>query len=51
MQPHIWDVEQEGDVGEFLESDGYNFLMTLALHDLAHQYILTNITLMSPWLE
>ncbi len=51
MQPHIWDVEEEGNVGEVLECDGWTFFMTLALHDLAHQCILTNTTLMSPWLE
>ncbi len=49
---HIWDAKKEkGNVGEVLEGVGQKKLMTLALHDFAHQYILTNISLMLPWLE
>ncbi len=48
VQRCIWDVEQEKKV---LEGVGQKILMILALHDLAHQYVLTNINLMSPWLK
>jgi hypothetical protein len=52
VQQHVWDVEEEeGDANEVLGGVGHNFFMTLALHDFAHQYVLSNITLMSPWLE
>lgn len=52
MQQHIWDVKEEnGDVGEVLEGAGQKFMMALALRYLTHQYVLTNITLMSPWLK
>jgi hypothetical protein len=52
VQWHIWDVKEEkGDVGEVLEGIGQKFMMTPALCDLTHQYVLTNITLMSPWFK
>jgi hypothetical protein len=47
----IWDAKKEGDVGEVLKGVGQKNLIILALCDLAHQCILTNISLMSPWLE
>jgi hypothetical protein len=47
----IWNAKKEGDVGEVLKGVGQKHWMTLALCDLAHQWILTNISLMSPWLE
>ncbi len=28
-----------------------NFLMSHGLQDLAHQYVLNNISIMSPWLK
>jgi len=52
MQQCIWNVKEEkGDVGEVLEGVGQKFMMIPTLHDLTHQYVLTNITLMSPWLK
>jgi hypothetical protein len=47
----IWDAdEEEGDVGEVLEGVGTKFHMSPTLHDLAHQYVLTNIAIMTPWI-
>jgi hypothetical protein len=52
VQRCIWDVKEEkGDVGEVLEGAGQKFMMLPALCDLTHQYVLTNITLMSPWFK
>jgi hypothetical protein len=46
----IWDVdEKEGDIGDVLEGVGTKFQMSPTLHDLAHQYVLTNIAIMTPW--
>ncbi len=44
----IWGVgEEKRNVGKVLEGVGKKFMMILALCDLTHQYVLTNITLMS----
>jgi hypothetical protein len=52
VQRRIWDVnEEEGDVIEMHEGAGAKFLMCPSLRDLAHQYVLNNISIMSPWLE
>ena len=44
--PH--DDEEYGDAEEVLEA-GTTFIMTQALRDLAHQYVLTNISFLDPW--
>ncbi len=50
MKRHIWDVdEEEGDVGKVLEGVGTKLRTSPTLHDLAHQYVLTNIAIMIPW--
>jgi hypothetical protein len=50
VESRIWVVDEEnGDVGEVLEGVGTKFHMSPTLHDLAHQYVLTNITIMTPW--
>jgi hypothetical protein len=52
VQRRIWDAKEEkGDVGEVLEGVEQKIMMTRTLRDLTHQYVLTNITLMSPWLK
>jgi hypothetical protein len=42
---------KEGDVGEVVEGVGTKFVMSPTLRDLAHQYVLTNILIMTPWIE
>ncbi len=52
VKRRIWDAdEEEGDVGEVLEGVGSKFHMSSTLHDLAHQYVLTNIAIMVPWAQ
>ena len=46
----LWDADEEyGDAEEVLEGAGTKYLMTAALRDAAHQYALTNLSLMAPW--
>ena len=46
----VWDADEEyRDAEEVLEGAGTTFVMTQALRDLAHQYVLTNISLFEPW--
>jgi hypothetical protein len=46
----VWDADEEyGDAEEVLEGAGTKYLMTAALRDAAHQYALTNLSLMAPW--
>jgi hypothetical protein len=37
-------------VGEVSEGVGKKFHMTPALHDLPHEYVLTNMSVMTPWM-
>ena len=46
----VWDADEEyGDAEEVLEGAGTKYLMTPTLRDVAHQYALTNLSLMAPW--
>jgi hypothetical protein len=50
VKRRIWDADEEkGDVGEVLEGVGTKLHMSTTLHDLAHQYVLTNIAIMVFW--
>jgi hypothetical protein len=50
VQRRVWDGEEEyGDAEEVLEGAGKPYVMTTALQDAAHQYVLTNATVMQPW--
>ncbi len=50
VKRHIWVVDEEKrDAGEVLEGLGTKFHMSPILDDLAHQYVLTNTTIMTPW--
>jgi hypothetical protein len=52
VQRRVWDAEEEyGDVEEALEGAGKPFLMTAALRDVAHKYVLQNVAVMEPWLR
>jgi hypothetical protein len=43
--------EEEGDVGEMLKRVGTKFLMSPSLRDVAHEYVLANISIMTPWMQ
>jgi hypothetical protein len=45
----VWDPDEEyGDAEEVLEGVGTPYIMTAELHDIAHQYMLCNISAMQP---
>jgi hypothetical protein len=45
----VWDAEEEyGDAEEVLEGAEKPYLMTAELHNVAHQYVLHNISVMQP---
>jgi hypothetical protein len=49
VHKRVWDVEEEyGDVEEVLEGAGKPYLITAELCDVAHQYVLCNISMMQP---
>jgi hypothetical protein len=51
VQQRVWDADEEyGDAKEVLEGAGRPYVMTPALQDLGHQYTLTNVAIMQPWL-
>jgi hypothetical protein len=46
----VWNVDEEyEDAEEVLEGAGSSFVMNPFMRELAHQYILTNISLLEPW--
>ena len=46
----VWDADEEyGDAEEVLEGAGSGYVMSPPLRELAHQYVLTNISLLEPW--
>ena len=46
----VWDVDEVyGDAEEVVEGVGVKYLMSPVLRDLAHQYALSNLSLMEPW--
>jgi len=52
VQRHVWDAnEEEHDVSEVVEGAWTKFVMSPTLRDLAHHYVLTNISIMTPWME
>jgi hypothetical protein len=52
VQRRVWDIYEEyGDTEEVLEGAGKSYVMNVALQDLAHQYVLTNVALMQPLCE
>jgi hypothetical protein len=45
----VWDAEEEyGDAEEVIEGAGKPYMLSPELRDLAHQYVLTNISGMQP---
>jgi len=52
VKSRIWDEEEEeGDSGMVLEGISTKCIFPLALHDMAHQYVIMNTTIMAPWLR
>jgi hypothetical protein len=48
----VWDADKEyGDVEEALEGAGKPYVMTTALRDIAHEYVLRNVAIMQPCLR
>jgi hypothetical protein len=47
MQRQVWDAEEEyKDAKEALEGAGKQYVMTAAVQDVAHRYVLTNVSVM-----
>jgi hypothetical protein len=52
VSKRIWDVEEEkGVVGEVLKGVVEKVVLSSTLQDLAHNYVLTNIEIMAPWIH
>jgi hypothetical protein len=52
VQRRVWDADEEyGDVEEALEGAGKPYMMTSALRDIAHKYVLRNVAIMQPCLR
>jgi hypothetical protein len=49
MSKIVWDVE-EGVFGEVLEGVFRKVVLSSIFQDLAHDYVLTNIEIMGPWI-
>jgi hypothetical protein len=48
----VWDDDEEyGDVKEALEGTGKLYVLSSALRDIAHKYVLRNVAVMDPWLR
>jgi hypothetical protein len=46
----IWDEDEEkGVCSEVLEGAGIKFILNNGCRDLAHQYVLTNVSCMALW--
>jgi hypothetical protein len=51
IQHRVWDIEEEySDEEEVLEGVGKPYVMSAALRDDAYHYVLTNVSVMQPWL-
>ncbi len=48
MFRRVWDIE--GVFGEVLEGAFIRIVLSLILRDLAHEYVLTNMKIMAPWI-
>ena len=50
LHKRIWNVEEEyNDTEEVLEGVGRPYVLTAALQDIAHYYVLWNVGIMQPW--
>jgi hypothetical protein len=52
VKRRVWDANEEyGDVEEAVEGAGKPYMMTSALRDIAHKYVLRNVAVMQPYLR
>jgi hypothetical protein len=52
VQRRVWDANEEyGEVEEALEGAGKPYMLSSALRDVAHKYVLQNVAIMQPWLR
>jgi hypothetical protein len=52
VQRRVWDADEEyGEVEEALEGAGKSYMLSSALRDVAHKYVLQNVAIMQPWLR
>jgi hypothetical protein len=52
VKRRVWDADEEyGDVEEAVEGAGKPYMMTSALRDIAHKYVLRNVAVMQPCLR
>lgn len=52
VERRVWDADKEyGDAEEVLEGGAKPYIMTTALRDAAHKYVLRNMSVMQPWLR
>jgi hypothetical protein len=52
VQRRVWDADEEyGDVEEALKGAEKPYMMTSALRDIAHKYVLRNVAVMQPYLR
>jgi hypothetical protein len=52
VQRQVWDAEEEyGNAEEVPEDAGKSYIITVAIRDVAHQYVLTNASLMQDYLR
>jgi hypothetical protein len=46
----VWDADEEyGDVEEAVEDASKSYMLSSALWDTAHNYVLRNVAVMQPW--
>ncbi len=46
-----YEEEEERDLRVVIEREGSKFTFIITFHDMAHQYVMMNITIMVPWLR
>jgi hypothetical protein len=52
VQRRVWDADEEyGEVEEALEGPGKPYMLSSALCDVVHKYVLRNVAIMQPWLR
>lgn len=52
VERRVWDADEEyGDAEEVLEGGAKPYIMTTAVRDAAHKYVLRNMSVMQPWLR
>jgi hypothetical protein len=50
VSKRVWDVEEEGGFGKVLKNVLTKVVLSSIFQDLAHEYVLTNIEIIGPWI-